>query len=235
MEKFSVDPAWSDKDSKVDKFRELYEHNDFLTAYAKHTDLRMQADPKWAIGRGDEWESHGLLQLEFLKSQGLMPEHRLLDVGCGPGRAARRLVPYLQPSRYVGIDISSECLTHASDLSVTEGWSNKWPIFMQNGDLDILTPESDRFDFIWAHSVFTHLPEEQIHVMVGNAANIMSVGGKFLFTYKRALVPQRTGLKQFSYPMKFFEVAAKRHGLVTKSLDFVWPASQRTGLIMRTA
>jgi SAM-dependent methyltransferase len=235
MEKFAVDPAWHDKDSKVPKFRELYEQNDFLTAYSKHTDLRMRADPKWAIGRGDEWESHGLLQLDFLKRQGLLPEHRLLDVGCGPGRAARRFVPYLMPHRYVGCDISRECLKHAENLSMDEGWDSKGPIFIENGDLDLLTIESDRFDFIWAHSVFTHLPEEQIYKMVGNAAKILSDCGKMLFTYKRAAVPMRTGLKQFAYPIQFFEVAAKRHGLVATSLDFVWPASQRTGLITRAA
>lgn len=233
MEKFAVDPAWHDKDSKVAKFRELYEHHDFLTAYSKHTDLRMRADPKWAIGRGDEWESHGLLQLDFLKRQGLLPEHRLLDVGCGPGRAARRFVPYLLPNRYVGCDISRECLKHAIHLAIEEGWASQNPMFLLSGDLEF--DPGTRFDFIWAHSVFTHLPEEQIYKMVGNAAKILSDTGQFLFTYKRAAVPTRTGLKQFAYPIQFFEVAAKRHGLVAKPLDFVWPASQRTGLITRAA
>lgn len=235
MGKFAVDPAWTDKDSRVEKFRELYEHNEFLDAYAKHTDLRMQADPHWAIGRGDEWESHGLLQLEFLRNNGLLPEHRLLDIGCGPGRAARRFVPYLQPNRYVGCDISSECLAYATELSVAEGWASKWPIFMQNGDLDLLTPESEPFDFLIAHSVFTHLPEEQVYKMIGNAGKILAPNGKFFFTYKRSTVPMRTGLKQFAFPFKFFEVAAKRHGLTAKPLEFVWPASQRTGLITRAA
>lgn len=228
MENFAVDPTWTDKDSRVDKFRELYEHNDFLTAYSKHTDLRMQADPKWAIGRGDEWESHGMLQLDFLRRQGMQRHHRLLDVGCGPGRAARRFVPYLDENCYVGCDISNECLKHAVHLSMDEGWDKKQPIFLKNGDLDML---SLPFDFIWAHSVFTHLPEDHIHTMIGNLVNILAPTGKFLFTFKRSAVPMRTGLKQFSFPNAFFEVSAKRHGLVATMLDFVWPASQRTGMI----
>lgn len=231
MEKFAVDPSWTDKDSKVARFRELYEQNDFLAAYSKHTDLRMQADPKWAIGRGDEWESHGILQLEFLKRQGMLPSDRLLDVGCGPGRAARRFVPYLDTSRYVGVDISRECLKHAEHLSIDEGWDSKLPKFLQNGDLDLF----DTFDFIWAHSVFTHLPEEQVHKMLGNVARLLAVKGRFLFTYKRTPVPVRTGLKQFGYPWAFFEVAASRLGLIAKPLDFLWPASQRTGMMTRSA
>jgi SAM-dependent methyltransferase len=241
MKSFAVDPTWTDKDSKVAKFRELYERNDFLTAYAAHTDLRMQADPKWAIGRGDEWESHGQLQLDFLIQQGLQPAHKLLDVGCGPGRAARRFVPYLNPGRYWGLDISPECLAHSVALSDAEGWAARRPVFMKNADLDLLpgdVPEDDRggapFDFIWAHSVFTHLPSEQIDKMIGNVAKLLPVGGQFLFTYKPAPKPQRSGLKQFQFPFHFFLECASRHGLTAKELPKIWPASQRTGAIVRT-
>lgn len=242
MEKFVVEPTWTDKDSRVEKFRELYEHNDFLTAYSKHTDLRMQADPKWAIGRGDEWESHGFLQLQFLIHHGLKPEHKLLDVGCGPGRAARRFVPYLNPGRYWGADISSECLAHAVALSVAEGWDSRRPVFIKNGDLDLIpadAPEDDRggapFDYVFAHSVFTHLPAEQIDKMIGNASKLLAANGQFLFTYKPAKQPQRSGLKQFQFPFKFFIDCAAQHGLVAKELGTIWPASQRTGLMTRAA
>lgn len=238
MEKFAVDPAWSDKDSKVEKFRELYEHNDFLTAYSKHTDLRMKADPKWAIGRGDEWESHGLLQLEFLINQGMKPEHFVLDVGCGPGRAARRIVPYLSDRNYVGVDISEECIKHARALSGQEGWADKSPLFMldKNGTLDFQRPFwVSVYDFIWAHSVFTHLPEQQIDKMTASIKRMLDVNGKFLFTYKVGKKIERTGLKQWRYPFSFFEELAKRHGLQATSLEVIWPASQRTGLITRAA
>lgn len=240
MEKFVVDPAWTDKDSRVEKFRELYEHNDFLTAYSMHTDLRMKADPKWAIGRGDEWESHGLLQLEFLIERGMKSHHKLLDVGCGPGRAARRFVPYLNPGKYWGCDISPECLAHASALAVAEGWDSKRPVFIKNGDLDLIpadVPEDDRggapFDYVFGHSVFTHLPEEQIDKMVSNAAKLLAVGGQLLFTYKRGDSAERTGLKQFRYSDATFQKIAESHGLKFQALPKVWPASQRTGLITR--
>lgn len=228
--KFTVDPAWTDKDSKVEKFRELYERFEFLTAYSKHTDLRVRDNPKWAIGRGDEWESHGWLQLDFLQTQGLNRNHRLLDVGCGLGRAARRLVPYLNHDRYVGCDISEECLKHAQRLSIEEGWASKRPLFIQDGSLDWIPGE---FDFIWAHSVFTHLPEQVIDKLVENAAKIMNDGAKFLFTYKRCQSATRTGLKQWCYPFGFFERVAERYGLTAQPLNFIWPASQRTGLFMR--
>ncbi|MGG6294672.1 hypothetical protein ACQ4M4_09620 [Leptolyngbya sp. AN02str] len=36
---------------------------------------------------GGLWEELGQLQFDFLKENGLLPEHRLLDMGCGSLRA----------------------------------------------------------------------------------------------------------------------------------------------------
>jgi cyclopropane fatty-acyl-phospholipid synthase-like methyltransferase len=217
--------SFSDKDSKKEHFRSLYEKHDFLTAYAKHTDLRVKDDPKWAIGRGDEWESHGKLQLQFLVDEGMRPHHRLLDVGCGVGRASRRFVPYLAPEHYVGVDISEEALSHASRLAIDEGWNKNSPAFILNSDLNL---DHLAFDYIWAHSVFTHLPPQQIEKMIGNAAKLLPPGGKFLFTYKPAEQSQRSGLKQYQHPVSAFDGWAKKAGMKCEALSKMWPAHQRT-------
>jgi len=106
--------GFRDKDSKKERFRSLYEKYDFLTAYSRHTDLRVEDNPIGAIGRVDEWDSHGILQRDFLIDLGMKPEHKLLDIGCGVGRASRAFVPYLHPGNYVGIDISKKALRHAA-------------------------------------------------------------------------------------------------------------------------
>ena len=214
--------GFRDKDSKQERFRSLYEKNDFLTAYSLHTDLRVDDNPIGSIGRADEWESHGFLQKDFLVELGLKPEHTLLDIGCGVGRAARRFVPYLQPGNYTGIDISKKALGHAMGLAYSEGWSDRKPKFLINSDLDI----DQRFDFLWAHSVFTHLPDWQIEKMIINASII--VRNKFAFTYKVAARPQRSGLKQFQYSVSFFERIAKSVGFETEDHPKRWPAGQRT-------
>lgn len=219
--------GFKDKDSKQDRFRELYEQKPFIDAYAAHTDLRVADNPKGAIGREDEWDSHGKLQLEFLKAQGLLPEHRLLDIGCGVGRAARRFAAYLNTARYVGVDISEAALAHARKLADDEGWCSKHPVFHHNADLGDDLKELP-FDFMWAHSVFTHLPPQQIEIMVANIAKRLVPGGQFFFTYKKSDRPQRSGLKQFQYPPSYFAEVAKRNGLAYKEMPHEWPAGQKT-------
>ena len=223
--------TFRDKDSAKSRFRELYEQKPFLEAYASHTDLRVADNPKGAIGREDEWESHGDLQLHFLIYEGLRRDSRLLDVGCGVGRFARKVVPFLEPHRYTGVDISAAALEHAFALSETEGWADKHPRFLLNGDLNI----EGAFEMLWAHSVMTHLPAQHIETLVCNAAKLLHTGGRFLFTYKAATKPQRSGLKQFQYPSSYFATLAARHGFKSEPLTTVFPAHQNTMRLTRLA
>ena len=55
---------------------------------------------------GGLWDEMGELQLRFLRSHGMRPEHRLLDVACGALRGGVKFVDYLEPGHYYGIDIN---------------------------------------------------------------------------------------------------------------------------------
>lgn len=102
---------------------------------------------------GGLWDEIGELQLQFLRSQGLRPEHRLLDIGCGAGRAAVKIAPYLNPGNYYGLDISPALLSAAEKELAAIGCAGTLratPSFGSGG--------WPRFDFAIAQSVFTHVP-----------------------------------------------------------------------------
>jgi len=205
----------TDKSSRDPEFVKLYREHDFLTAYGKHTDLRVQADPQQAIG-GD-WENYGRLQADFLIAQGLRPEHTLLDFGCGTGRLARLIVPYLHYGNYIGVDISSEALAHCWRLAIEEGWASENPVF----ESFLLGPACD---FAWAFSVFIHLPSDIVAATIGDIANRSK---KFYFSYVPTNLPDntRTGLKQFKHPLSFYEQVASDLGYSLAEIR--WPGRQR--------
>ena len=67
-------------------------------------------------GGGREWDARGAYQLELLRHLGLQPQHRLVDYGCGPLRAGRFLIRYLQAGCYRGYDFNPDFIVIARDI-----------------------------------------------------------------------------------------------------------------------
>lgn len=175
----------------------LYRENDFLTAYALHTDKRIaETGAQAAIGGGANWEEHGQLQFAFLLLRGLKHEHRFLDVGCGTGRLARKVVPYVG-NFYTGVDISHDALQACVQLSENEGWYKDTPKFV-HGDIPL---DLEPIDFAWAYSVFIHLPFDICVEVMRRVATVLKPSGQFLFSYVPEERSWRSGLKQFRHTL----------------------------------
>ena len=69
---------------------------------------------------GGQWNEMGQLELDYLISQGLAPQHYFLDVGCGALRAGRMLSDYLEPAHYFGIDVNNDVITTGYDQELTD-------------------------------------------------------------------------------------------------------------------
>ncbi len=226
--------GFKDKDSAKPEYRELYERLPFIEAYAAHTDMRIEKDgPELAIGAKkdgmQDWDIHGRMQLDFLISQGLTPESTLLDIGCGTGRLACKAVPYLNHSKYAGIDISAAAIQECRTRVPNKG---KMPTFMWSADGGLSEFYGSDFDLVFAHSVFTHLPHEIINRILGDLTRIDF--GKFFFTYKESEKPsQRSGLKQFQYSVEYFKEMASTRAMSVDRIPFDWPAGQKTIRVTR--
>ena len=55
---------------------------------------------------GGRWDETGRAQMAALRAEGLLPHHRLLDIGAGSLRLGCKAVPYLDPGNYWGTDLS---------------------------------------------------------------------------------------------------------------------------------
>jgi hypothetical protein len=138
-------------------------------------------------------------------------------------------VPYLNPGNYTGMDISEGAIQHCKGLAESEGWANKAPTFIL-GD-GTLNPMLRNFDFIWLHSVFTHLPPDIIQRIIKELSEMPFI--EFLFTYKERAKEIRTGLKQYGYRPQWFIEQAKQYGLLCEKLPNKWPQGQSCMRIWR--
>jgi SAM-dependent methyltransferase len=214
-----------------DDLDELYAKNRYIDAYATHTDLRVGQDPKEAVG-GD-WDELGELQISYLKSRGLRPEHSLLDIGCGTLRAGRHFISYLKPTNYTGFELSPKALEYAKSLVASEGLLQKRPSLILNTSRTLTFAEfgGRKYDYLLAQSVFTHLPAYLISECFAYVGSLMHQHSIFLFTFNEGTLG-RIGHKGFRQPFYFYEQLATSHNFViARRHDYAHPRGQAMAML----
>ena len=134
---------------------------------------------------GGLWNEVSLLQYNFLVSRGLMPEHSLLDLGCGALRGGIPLVRYLESGKYRGID-SNASLLKAGQIELKKaGLEKKRPVLIQE---DQFRQESlgKGYDFAISISLFTHLPQYLIKQCLNGVSSALSPSGLYFASFFEA-------------------------------------------------
>ena len=108
---------------------------------------------------GGLWDQIGPLQRDFLIDQGLRPQDRVLDIGCGAMRGGAPLAAWLEPEHYYGIDISESLIETGWRAEIeTAGLADHLPRDHLHITEDFEVPFDGLFDVGLAVSLFTHLP-----------------------------------------------------------------------------
>ena len=106
-----------------------------------------------------------------------LPEHAdVLELGCGQGEAARRVVA--AGHRYAGVDISAEQLRHAREL-VPEAE-------FRHGDLTEIAFDAESLDAVVSFYVFGHLPRADLPALLDRITGWLRPGGHLLATFGRS-------------------------------------------------
>jgi SAM-dependent methyltransferase len=134
---------------------------------------------------GGAWEEIGELQFEYLVSQGLKPDHKLLDVGCGAMRGGIRFAAYLDPGNYYGIDVNNKLLRAARRFEIPNaGLTDRMPPTNLHATARFKADGFGvMFDYALAVSVFSHLPLNHIKLCLYEVAKVMPPGGRFFTTF----------------------------------------------------
>ena len=137
---------------------------------------------------GGLWEELGQLQLEFLMAQGLMPYHRLLDIGCGCLRGGIQYIRYLENGNYCGLDVNSSLIQAGLQEIEEAGLSDKHPSLLVD-DRFRFDRFGGTFDFMVSVSLFTHLPMNIIIRCLRQARQQLKPDGTYFSTYFEAPYP----------------------------------------------
>ena len=132
---------------------------------------------------GGKWEEIGRLQLDFLVDQGLQPDDKFVDVGCGSLRAGRHLVDYLEPRNYFGIDVNTQLIAAGYDVELDDRLRARLPSSNLRATDRFDADFGVRFDMGIAQSLFTHLPLNHVRLCMFRIAKVMRPGARFYATF----------------------------------------------------
>lgn len=110
---------------------------------------------------GGRWEETGRLQLALLRDEGLMPHHRLLDIGAGSLRLGCKAVPYLDPGHYWATDASLALMQRGHQTELADAARLPQSHLIEDADFAFPGIPAD-IDFAVAWGVFTHLPPDRL-------------------------------------------------------------------------
>ena len=135
--------------------------------------------PEESIGGGD-FDLIGRIELGLLLLADLRPGDTVVDLGCGTGRLAAHLIPFLSAGRYVGIEISRNMLRDAARRTAGLGGGCVVEWKHQVRPRFELSPSS--VDLLCAFSVFTHMEAEDTYRYFESALAVVRPGGKLVFS-----------------------------------------------------
>jgi SAM-dependent methyltransferase len=142
------------------------------------------------------FEATGQQYLGYFKNQcGLLPHHRVLEVGSGIGRMAIPLTQYLSAKgSYDGLEIVDVGVRWCQE-KITPHYPNfrfQWADVYNQGynpggkyapEQFVFPYPSNSFDFVFLTSVFTHMMRREVENYLYEIVRVMKPQGRCLITY----------------------------------------------------
>jgi len=131
----------------------------------------------WIMAKRASNRRRNLWTVELL---GIEPEHRVLEIGCGPGIAIRACSERVTGGRVVGIDHSSVMLAQARRRNADAVAQGR--VELRLGGLEILPSLEGPFDRVCSANVIQFIPDKTAAYRAIRA--VMAPGGRIATTYQ---------------------------------------------------
>jgi SAM-dependent methyltransferase len=120
----------------------------------------------------DFWDSGAKQAQKLIRIGGLLPQHRVVEYGCGSLRVAGHVIRLLEPGHFFGLDIISDFF-ELGRANVGEALiAEKRPV------LAAITPDSVQAaadfapDFVYSHAVLIHVHPDDVPLYFANLSRI---------------------------------------------------------------
>jgi SAM-dependent methyltransferase len=132
------------------------------------------------VGPLGYWKELQAYQLNVLVANGLKPNHRLLDIGCGPLQGGIAFIKYLENNNYFGVDIKKESLEAGLNQVKKYKLNNKNPHITLSDKFARQELTGIKFDFVWASQVLYYFDDQKLMELMDLLSVSLKDDGKFL-------------------------------------------------------
>ena len=176
------------------------------------------------------------MQFNLLTFLGLREHHFLLDLGCGSLRGGKLFIPYLLSGHYYGIEPEQWLIEEGIRNELGEDIIGiKQPVFSNDKNFTS-TIFNRKFDFILAHSIFTHASVGQIRRCLIEAREAMLPTSIFAATFLQGEADYAGNEWVYpncvTYTFQRMSSLVGEQGLICKSFDWTHPSGHTWILIM---
>jgi cyclopropane fatty-acyl-phospholipid synthase-like methyltransferase len=183
------------------------------------------------VGPKSQWQFKRDFQIGFLRSAGLQPDHRVLDLGCGTLRGGIPIIEYLGTGRYTGVDVRSETIDEAYAELALHGLERKAPRLVASASLATSGIEST-FDVVWAFSVLIHMTDDALEDCFAFVAVHLAPHGKFFANVNIGANDEDRHWREFPVvwrSLAAYEAMANDHGLQVTDVGSLADVGHRSG------
>lgn len=127
---------------------------------------------------GGMWDTIGRWQFDYMKAEGLKPDDKLVDIGCGSLRGGVHFLEYLDAFNYFGFDLNFELIKFGLEKEVSETTKDKKinPNSFHAHDRFLFPEAWKNFDAAISVSLFTHLNYNSMKQCLLRTKNILRPG-----------------------------------------------------------
>ena len=154
--------------------RNLYGLRRYIPGLRELHELEIMVGP---LGYWKELQSY---QLNTLISNGLKPQHKLLDLGCGPLQGGIAFIKYLDPNNYYGVDIREASINAGIKQIAKYRLSNKNPRIFLTDDFGKKDLTGTKFNYVWASQILYYFDDGRLTSMMDWLSISLTDEGKFL-------------------------------------------------------
>ncbi|MGJ8668072.1 MAG: methyltransferase [Oceanococcus sp.] len=191
-------------------------------------------DHRSFVGPDDYYDKVAALQFNVLTMLGMRESSSLLDIGCGALRGGRLFLPYLAKGHYYGLEPNPWLIESAVEQEVgRDQIVLKAPCFKHNDDFN-LSVFDRRFDYMMAHSIFSHTGLTQFDACLASVSQALEQDGVLVATFVEAHKDrykdewEYPGFNHFCWPT--MQTLFAKHGLHGAKLD--WPHPLQTWFVV---